>query len=757
LVALAALVWGLLWALRPPPPVGADASLLSFSAVRAAAELGPIASAPRPPGSAHHDVVRDRLRERLSALDCEVEIQATTWVEADPGDDADAPPPRAARLENVIARRPGRVAGAPAVMLMAHYDSVATGPGASDDGYGVAVILEIARALAAAPPLERDVIFLVTDAEELGLMGAAAFAKEHRLLASVGAVVNLEARGNAGPVLMFETAGPDRGLLAALARAPRPMGTSLARAIYQRMPNDTDFSVLRRAEVPGLNLANIDGVARYHAPTDTAAAASLATLQHHGDTALTIVRHLAATPAAEVLVPASEPSVYFDLAGRVLVAYDEGFALKLSFLAVGAIVAFVVVALRRRLLSPVGVGLAFGAQLFSIVGALLLAVVIYLALGAARPELFWPSARPDLTHAAVWGFAAIGLLAAAVAHAAFATRVSFAERGCAGLGLWLVLNALLHQSLPGGTYIATWPALIGGLLGLGAVVAPWRGLALALLGVGAVVPLVLLVPLGAHLADAFGAASGPAITLVAAVALVPQAPLLAALRSPWRWCLPVVAVAGLLVGLARAGTGPIFDETYPRPDTILAVASAEAGASWMTPDPEPAPWTRSRFATMTALSTLFPPWPERPPLHTGPARALGAALGPIPAGLTVESDVTSDGARRLRLRLAGAPGTLLAALHVASEVNVRAASLDGRPLPRRGGGVTLYVFGPRDNHLDLEVPAGQPVPVTLVEQRQVDLGLGRPPGTMAKPQMVLPPFHELANSDLILVTSTKSF
>ena len=49
-------------------------------------------------------------------------------------------------MQNVVARLEGTEQG-PAVLLAAHYDSVAAGPGASDDGTGAATVLEIARAL----------------------------------------------------------------------------------------------------------------------------------------------------------------------------------------------------------------------------------------------------------------------------------------------------------------------------------------------------------------------------------------------------------------------------------------------------------------------------------------------------------------------------------------------------------------------------------------------------------------------------------
>ncbi len=96
--------------------------------------------------------------------------------------------------------------GGKAVLATAHYDSVPAGPGTSDDGAGAAVVVELAR-IFATRQTRNDVIFLVTDGEETGLRGATAFAEHHPLMARVGVVVNVEARGASGPSLMFET-GP---------------------------------------------------------------------------------------------------------------------------------------------------------------------------------------------------------------------------------------------------------------------------------------------------------------------------------------------------------------------------------------------------------------------------------------------------------------------------------------------------------------------------------------------------------------------
>lgn len=90
-------------------------------------------------------------------------------------------------------------------------------------------MLEVARALGALPPLRNDVVLLFTDAEESGGIGSEAFVSLDPLAAEGGVVLNLEARGSGGPVVMFETS-EDNAALAALyaSAAPQPVATSAA-------------------------------------------------------------------------------------------------------------------------------------------------------------------------------------------------------------------------------------------------------------------------------------------------------------------------------------------------------------------------------------------------------------------------------------------------------------------------------------------------------------------------------------------------
>ncbi|HSP45630.1 MAG TPA: M20/M25/M40 family metallo-hydrolase, partial [Chthoniobacterales bacterium] len=236
-VGLAMVVFLAIWLQHPPAPVPASAAATEFSAERAIQHVKAIARAPRPIGSANHAAARDYILQQLSAFGLEPELQKTTVISSSP-----ASPFVAGTIENIVARKKG-TGDLPAVLLVAHYDSVATGPGANDDGVGVATLLETARALTASRPLENDVLFLFSDAEETGLLGARAFLAEHRWARAFKVALNFEARGNGGPVIMFET-GPGNGaLIRGLAKAAAyPLANSLSDEIYKRLPNSTDLT-----------------------------------------------------------------------------------------------------------------------------------------------------------------------------------------------------------------------------------------------------------------------------------------------------------------------------------------------------------------------------------------------------------------------------------------------------------------------------------------------------------------------------------
>ena len=148
-----------------------------------------IAQAPRPPGTQAHARAVEMLTAELASLGLQPQVQETVAVRQR-GNSLTG-----ARVRNILARLPGTESG-PAVLLVAHYDSRSTTRGAGDDMAGVAAILETLRALRAGSALGQDLIVLFSDAEEVGLLGARAFADQHPWMADVGLVMNFEGRGN---------------------------------------------------------------------------------------------------------------------------------------------------------------------------------------------------------------------------------------------------------------------------------------------------------------------------------------------------------------------------------------------------------------------------------------------------------------------------------------------------------------------------------------------------------------------------------
>src|SRR5690606_14589019 len=194
------------------------------------------------------------------------------------------------RVRNIVARMPGTGPG-PAAVLTAHYDSVPHSPGANDAGNGVAAVLETVRALRAGPALRNDVIVLITDAEEIGLMGATGYVQDHPWAADTGVVLSAEGRGNAGSVYMFRTVGGNGELVRTLARAaPWALADSVTDEVFKHMPNNTDLSVFRDAGHLGMDFANLRGFNHYHTVLDSFELADPRTLQHHGDYLLAMAR-----------------------------------------------------------------------------------------------------------------------------------------------------------------------------------------------------------------------------------------------------------------------------------------------------------------------------------------------------------------------------------------------------------------------------------------------------------------------------------
>src|SRR5215213_5425859 len=283
--ALVLLACAVVYQQRPPSAIPIDAPAPDFSSARALKHIAAIAKQAHPIGSAQQHEVREYIVAELRAAGLTPEIQQTTSF------NTDGTAAVAATVQNIIARLPG-TNNTKAVLLMGHYDSAANSRGAADDGSGVGTLLETIRALKSNAPLKNDTIFLFTDGEEVGLLGAIAFVKEHPWAKDVGLALNFEARGSSGPSFLFETSDGNGWLISEFAKAaPYPIAPSILYEIYRVLPNDTDLSPFKKAGLAGLNFAFIDDEVYYHSPNDRVENLDQQSLQHHGSYSLALTRH----------------------------------------------------------------------------------------------------------------------------------------------------------------------------------------------------------------------------------------------------------------------------------------------------------------------------------------------------------------------------------------------------------------------------------------------------------------------------------
>lgn len=809
------------WGTHPdraiPAPVAANAPPATFSSARALTHLVELAQAPRPVGAPEHDRVRGLLAGWLEELGLETEIQTSVSLRRVGGGEALS----AVTLRNVVARLPGeRPPGVrrDAVLLTAHYDGVPLSHGAGDAGLGVVAIVETLRALQAAraegvPPFPNDVLVLLTDGEEIGLLGARAFVASHRWMEDVRVVLSAEMRGVSGPVHMFET-GAENGWIVRQMQAadPHPRAHSLYVEGYRRMPNDTDFTVFREAGVQGLNFAGVGGGRHYHEPSDRPGVVQESTLQHMGARLLALTDALGRTDLTEVRAP---DRVFSTLPWVGIVSLPQRWALPLSLGVVLLWGLASAVALRRG-----RGGLAFllgaGTALFLGGVAWVLGVGLLRVLPHVHPEfgLFTPLVDGEGRYALALSLGVATLFLAVMAGVArWLPLLAF----IAGMLLPLALVVLGTGAFVPLVSLEFQIALAGAALGLlalagmgvtvgGAPASPLPGrgegpraptLRLALGGglalLLALPVMAVVVPPLATVTDGLTLRMASLLGVLAALGASALAPAFVLLLAPGRGWAPaagLVATALLVgVGLLRAGAS----DARPLPSTLIwtearggdgtgepggGEAIVDAGpetaaeARWLTREDPGFGWVEAAhgpFGPPEARPAWFLPgsWRDasapampslpRPEIQVvdvtpiGPAPRLpGApAEGPGPSLRVAFALRSAIGAERIRLNLPDE-----AAIREVEGIRPPDGP-EGSPGARRDPIRLLHQGRPQAEaglHLVVEVPAGRDfLTLEVVEEhlRAPELLATAMPGAFTRPPGLQPSARGLSDRALI--------
>jgi hypothetical protein len=456
-------------------------------------------------------------------------------------------------------------------------------------------------------------------------------------------------------VMLFETGPGNPWLISPWARrAPHPRGGSFAVEIYRRLPNDTDFSILKRHQVPGLNFAAVGDSYTYHTARDTPDRLSARALGHTGENVVAIAQALQRT---DLTARSDREATYFDLAGTVGVSYGplSGWITSALALLVG-ILGWLRVT--RFLLREEGTGrwlLGFAWTAIAVIATLAAMIGAAAALRAAR-EVYHPwYARPDrlflmltaVGAAVAWMMARAGRWIPARARGLRHPAVAWTY----ALPLWIALALFMSWAAPSASYLWCIPLLAAGLLLV--VVPPANVMAVRLasvivLAVAGTMWLSNTVDLLRFIVALFGRLSIVTPVYVYPVAIVGAglmiAPALFAVTArPHPLLRPSLATALALGAVAAtflwAWLAPAY--TYEQPLRRYVRAIQQPGAATSTwrvgslepgldlGDGAPSGWTTEEPGpeTMGALAI------SQPFVFTG----TGPTIGPAPAAVTAFS------------------------------------------------------------------------------------------------------------------------
>ena len=344
LLVLIVLIFGIFYFMMPQSYDQTEAPLSEFSTKRALSIVKEISKKPHFVGSKNHEFIANYLQKELQDLGIETSVQEGFSM-TEKG--------TLVKSKNILAIIKGSK-NTKALLLLSHYDSAphSSSKGASDDASGVATILESVRAfLHNKTAHKNDIIILFTDAEELGLNGAALFVTQHKLAKEVGLVLNFEARGSSGPsYMLMETNDGNAKMVDAFkaGNVSYPVSNSLMYSIYKMLPNDTDLTVFReQGKIQGFNFAFIDSHFNYHTSQDKYENLDPKTLAHQGSYLYPLLNYFSNTDLTDF--NSTDNKIYFNVPFS-FVSYPFGWLFPMLIVGFGLFLLFVFVGLGKRAL-----------------------------------------------------------------------------------------------------------------------------------------------------------------------------------------------------------------------------------------------------------------------------------------------------------------------------------------------------------------------------------------------------------------------
>ncbi|MBF4517112.1 M28 family peptidase [Flavobacterium sp. ANB] len=498
-------ILGIVYATMMPQWVSKnEEALAEFSTERALNQVAIISQKPHYVGSTNHELVANYLKLELNRIGLETSIQEGFTLN-DKG--------LLVKSKNILARIKG-TNNSKALLLLSHYDSAphSFSKGASDDASGVATILEGIRAfLYAKQSHKNDIIILFSDAEELGLNGAALFVNQHPWAKDVGLVLNFEARGSSGPsYMLMETNKGNEALVKEFsnAKAKYPVSNSLMYSIYKMLPNDTDLTVFRQqGNIQGFNFAFIDGHYNYHTQQDDIQHLNKTTLTHQGAYLMPLLKYFSNIDLNSTQT--TQDNVYFSVPFG-FINYPFTWVFPMTVIALGLLILFIFIGKAKRVITFREIFRGFVPLLGSVIIAGLVTFLGWKILLEAYPQY------NDLLNGFTYnGHAYIGAFVTLSIAICFAFYHHFSEgkitmnHFVAPLLLWIVINAFLANSLTGAGFLII-PVYFGIFLFAIFVITQHYSLGLNLIfsipALAIIAPFIVMFPVGLGLKILYGSA-----------------------------------------------------------------------------------------------------------------------------------------------------------------------------------------------------------------------------------------------------------
>lgn len=573
-----------------------EEKVTEFSTSRALEHITAMTKEPHYVGSKNHEVVAEYIIKELKKLGLETTVQEGFTL-SDWGN--------LVKSKNIMCRIEGS-ADSKALLLLSHYDSAphSFSHGASDDASGVATILEGVRAfLNAKTKNKNDIIILFTDAEELGLNGAALFVTQHQWAKEVGLVLNFEARGSSGPsYMLMETNKGNAGLVKEFAKAGAtyPVSNSLMYSIYKMLPNDTDLTVFReQGNIQGFNFAFIDGHYNYHTQQDDVAHLNKSTLKHQGSYLMPLLNYFSNADLNATVSTADD--VYFTIP-FTFINYPFDWVLPMTLIAAGLLIVLVFLGKVKRMLQLNDIMKGF----FPFLGALIFTGLItyygWKGLLLLNPQ--YNDLLNGFTYNGQDYIAAFVMLSLSICfffyQIASKPKVTM-NHYVIPLIFWIVLNGFLANSLPGAGFLII-PVYFG-LISFAAFIFSQKSnwIVNLIFGIPAlliIVPFIQMFPVGLGLKVLFGSAI---LTVLAFVLLLP---IFGAFTKKGSWSFFFFLSAVLF--LAKAQYHSDYELGEAKSNSLVYLYNADTKkANWLTYDTNLDSWTKGYLGEKPKGAKIF--------------------------------------------------------------------------------------------------------------------------------------------------------